>query len=114
MRGAIASAARCVPLLTATAFPATAQNLSPQEIFRRVAPSVVVVEVKEYPEKGKPRLIASGSGVIVPDRAKDETRFHRPDLEVVVLVGLPSTRLMLNLAILECPDDRGLHGTVFE
>lgn len=92
MRGAIASAARCVPLLTATAFPATAQNLSPQEIFRRVAPSVVVVEVKEYPEKGKPRLIASGSGVIVPDRAKDEilvaTNCHVVDKAPSGVVGI--------------------------
>lgn len=61
-----------LPLLTLPARQASAQELSPQEIFRRVAPSVVVVEVKDVNRTGKFRLIASGSGVVVPDRSKDE------------------------------------------
>lgn len=73
MRGPITSALAGVSLLVLAACPATAQTLSPQEVFRRVAPSVVVVEVKEYPEKGKPRLIGSGSGVVIPSREKDVT-----------------------------------------
>jgi S1-C subfamily serine protease len=50
-----------------------AQTLSPQEVFRRVASSVVVVEVKETLKNGQLRMIASGSGVVVPVRVKDKT-----------------------------------------
>jgi|JI6StandDraft_1071083.scaffolds.fasta_scaffold16105_2 hypothetical protein len=62
-------------LAAALALPAEAQTqqLSPQEVFKRVSPSVVVIEVREYPE-GKPsRMVASGSGVVVPSRNSDET-----------------------------------------
>ena len=66
-------ALRAAPLLgMLIAGPAAAQTLAPQEVFRRVAPSVVVIEVKDVPKTGNPRLIASGSGVIIPDRSKDE------------------------------------------
>ena len=51
-------------------YPATAQTLSPQEVFRRVAPSIVVVEVKDYPSNGPAKLIASGSGVVLPNEGK--------------------------------------------
>ena len=57
----------------ALALPARAQQLSPQEVIKRVSPSVVVIEVREYPE-GKPsRMVALGSGVVVPSRNSDET-----------------------------------------
>lgn len=86
-----------VPLLVMLAVrPATAQTLTPQEVFRRVAPSVVVIEVKDVPETGKPRLIASGSGVIIPDRPKDgieggilvATNCHVVDQSSTGLVGI--------------------------
>ncbi|MBV2208115.1 MAG: S1C family serine protease [Thermomonas sp.] len=55
----------------ALASGAGAQELSAQEVFKQVSPSVVVIEVREYPE-GKPsRLVASGSGVIVPSRSEN-------------------------------------------
>lgn len=50
-----------------------AEQLSPQQLFRRVAPSVVVIEVKEFPEGQPSRLIASGSGVVVPNRDPEVT-----------------------------------------
>lgn len=54
----------------ALASGAGAQELSAQEVFKRVSSSVVVIEVRESPE-GKPsRLIASGSGVVVPSRSE--------------------------------------------
>lgn len=72
MRRLIAAVPRGVPLLAMlAALPAAAQNLSPQEVFRRVAPSVVVIEIRDAPENGPSRVIASGSGVVVPDRSKD-------------------------------------------
>ena len=73
MNGVGMIALRAAPLLgMLIAGPAAAQTLAPQEVFRRVAPSVVVIEVKDVPKTGNPRLIASGSGVIIPDRSKDE------------------------------------------
>ena len=75
MRGAVAAAlGSALPLLWLAVTPAIAQELSPQEVFRRVAPSVVVVEVKEH-TKGRPsKLIASGSGVVVPSESKDRNK----------------------------------------
>ena len=67
MRSALAGFLPRAPLLVMLAvYPAAAQTLSPQEVFRRVAPSVVVIEVKDYPETGNSKLIGSGSGVVVP------------------------------------------------
>lgn len=60
-------------LLMAAACPAPAQSLSPQEVFRRGAPSVVVIEVYEDPENGPSRLIASGSGVVVQNHTEDKS-----------------------------------------
>ena len=90
-------ALRAAPLLAMLAAgPAAAQALTPQEVFRRVAPSVVVVEVEDVPKTGKARLIASGSGVIIPDRSKDgvkdgilvATNCHVVDQSSTGLVGI--------------------------
>ena len=62
-----------LPVLWTAALPAHAQTLSPQEVFRRVSGSVVVIEVNDSPREGETRLIASGSGVVVPSREKDIT-----------------------------------------
>ena len=63
-----------VPLLGLAAVSVVkAQALSAQEVFRQVSPSVVVVEGWEFSEEKPERLIASGSGVVVPSRDKDET-----------------------------------------
>lgn len=77
----------CLLLLLAgmAVSPARAQELSAQEVFKRVSPSVVVIEAKDFP-KGKPsRVIASGSGVVVPSRKQDEnlvaTNCHLTDKE---------------------------------
>lgn len=63
-----------LPFLAGIAMPdAQAQQLSPQDVFKQVSPSVVVIEVRDFP-KGKPsRVVASGSGVVVPSRKQDET-----------------------------------------
>lgn len=81
----------CLPLLLAgmAIFPARAQELSAQEVFKRVSRSVVVIEAKDYP-KGKPsRVIASGSGVVVPSRKQDKnlvaTNCHLADKSPVGL-----------------------------
>lgn len=63
--------ARFLSLLTLAAFQASAQDLSPQEIFRRVAPSVVIVEVWEADKPDK--TILSGSGIVIPSSEKDIT-----------------------------------------
>lgn len=70
MRGATAIAGASLLLAASVA---SAQTVSPQEVFRRAAPSVVVVEIKEYPKSGPSRVIASGSGVVIPSRDKDKT-----------------------------------------
>lgn len=97
MRRSITSAHAGVSLLVLAVCPAAAQTLSPQEVFRRVAPSLVVVEVKEYPEKGKPRLIGSGSGVVIPSREKDVTvvvtNCHVIDKAPYGVVGLTAGEL---------------------
>lgn len=64
----------CLLLLLAgmAASPARAQELSAQEVFKRVSPSVVVIEAKDFPKGKPPRVIASGSGVVVPSRKQDE------------------------------------------
>lgn len=69
-----AIAGAVVSVVVAMACTATqAQELSAQEVFKRVSPSVVVIEVRDYP-KGKPvRLVASGSGVVIPNRDTNET-----------------------------------------
>ena len=75
MRSALAGFLPRAPLLVMLAvYPAAAQTLSPQEVFRRVAPSVVVIEVKDYPETGNSKLIGSGSGVVVPSESKDRNK----------------------------------------
>jgi len=56
-----------LPVLALVARPADAQSLSPQEVFRRVSSSVVVIEVTDDDNK----VIASGSGVVIPNRFKD-------------------------------------------
>ena len=53
-------------LLLAAAWPVAAQVLSPQELFRRVSPSVVVIEVSDFSSK---KLLASGSGVVIGESA---------------------------------------------
>lgn len=77
-----------VASMGATLVPnAEAQQLSPQDVFKLVSPSVVVIEVKETP-KGQPaRVVASGSGVVIPSRGKDEnliaTNCHLTDKSAV-------------------------------
>ena len=51
-------------LLLAAASVAPAQSLTPQAVFRQVAPSVVVIEVVGKNEK----VVATGSGVVIPSR----------------------------------------------
>lgn len=53
---------------------ARAQELSAQEVFKRVSPSVVVIEVRGDSKDGKtPNVIALGSGVVVPGHDKGKT-----------------------------------------
>ena len=53
----------------ALAHSAAAQELSAQEVFKRVSPSVVVIEVRKHIE-GKPsRLVASCSCMVFPIRS---------------------------------------------
>ena len=65
-RSGVAGHAGIVLSLLAATIPlrAGAQQLSPQEVFRRVAPSVVVVEALD----GNDRVVATGSGVVIPNR----------------------------------------------
>lgn len=66
----------CLLLLLAemVVVPAQAQELLAQEVFKRVAPSVVVIEVRGASKDGRtPNLISSGSGVVIPSRGEDET-----------------------------------------
>lgn len=72
-----------VPLLAAGPVSVAAQALSPQEIFRQVSPSVVVIEVwGEHSETDGSEIIASGSGVVIPSDRGDNvivTNCHLTD-----------------------------------
>ncbi len=72
-----------VPLLAAGPVSVAAQALSPQEIFRQVSPSVVLIEVwGEYSETNGSEIIASGSGVVIPSDRGDNvivTNCHLTD-----------------------------------
>ena len=75
-------ACRCIVLISlalASAWTVVlAQTLSPRDVFRQIAPSVVVVEVLGIANdrSGKPdisvppQVLASGSGVVIPSRDK--------------------------------------------
>lgn len=65
----------CLPLLLAgmVVFPARAQELSAQEVFKKVSPSVVVIEVfddslEAFKKDPSFKTVASGSGVVIQDR----------------------------------------------
>lgn len=62
----------CLPLLLAgmTVFPARSQELSAQEIFKKVLPSVVKVTVFDKNDN----VLATGSGVVVAHRENDYFR----------------------------------------
>jgi len=75
-------------LATVSASPvARARELSPQDIFRRVAPSVVVIEAIGKNEK----VVVTGSGVVIPSRDGKTnliaTNCHVTD-QADVLVGI--------------------------
>ena len=74
-RSGVAGHAGIALSLLAAVIPlsAGAQQLSPQEVFQQVAPSVVVVEVRDYSNGKRSKLVVSGSGVVIPGREKNAT-----------------------------------------
>ncbi len=67
----------CLLLLLAgiAASPARAQELSAQELFKRVSPSVVTIEIYGDKEKESSPLIATGSGVVIPTPDRKGAKF---------------------------------------